>query len=81
MSKVSKLFLMYTFIIMAICWGTCMIFSFSGLSLNKDYLLYVPYLIGGWSPTIASYIVLKKNDRVKSFQDLRQEQYLSWCRL
>ncbi|CBK75713.1 hypothetical protein CIY_32320 [Butyrivibrio fibrisolvens 16/4] len=69
MSKVSKLFLMYTFIIMAICWGTCMAFSFSGLLLNKDFPLYVPYLIGGWSPTIASYIVLKKNDRVKSFKE------------
>ena len=69
MSKVSKLFLMYTFIIMAICWGTCMICSLNGLSLDKNYLLYVPYLLGGWSPTIASYIVLKKNDRVKSFKE------------
>ena len=67
MSKVSKQFLIYTFIIMAICWGTCMICSLNGLSLNKDYYLYVPYLLGGWSPAIASYIVLKKNDRVKGF--------------
>lgn len=40
-----------------------------GFSLDKNYLLYVPYLVGGWSPTIASYIVLKKNDRVKSFKE------------
>ncbi|MBO6113629.1 MAG: CPBP family intramembrane metalloprotease [Lachnospiraceae bacterium] len=69
MSKVSKQFLIYTFIIMAICWGTCMICSLNGLSLNKDYYLYVPYLLGGWSPAIASYIVLKKNDRVKDFKE------------
>ena len=43
-----------------------MICSYFGLSLNKYYFLYVPYMIGGWSPTIASFIVLKKNDRVKS---------------
>ncbi len=69
MSKVGKQFLIYTFIIMAICWGTCMICSLNGLSLDKDYLLYVPYLLGGWSPTIASYIVLKNNDRVQDFKE------------
>lgn len=58
MSKVSRQFLIYTFMIMTICWGTCMICSFNNLSLEKDYFLYVPYLLGGWSPTIASFIVL-----------------------
>ncbi len=67
MSKVSSQYLTYTFIIMGICWGTCMICSYFGLSLNKHYFLYVPYMIGGWSPTIASFIALKKNDRVKNF--------------
>ena len=69
MSKVSRQFLIYTFSIMTICWGTCMICSFNNLSLEKDYFLYVPYLLGGWSPTIASFIVLKKNDKVKSFKE------------
>ena len=69
MSKVSRQFLIYTFIIMTICWGTCMICSFNNFSLEKDYFLYVPYLLGGWSPTIASFIVLKKNDKVKSFKE------------
>jgi len=26
--------------------------------------LYVPYLLGGWSPTIASFVALKKNNRI-----------------
>ena len=69
MSKVSKHFLIVTFAIMAICWGTCMICSFNNLSLETDYFLFVPYLLGGWSPTIASYIVLKKNGKVKNFKD------------
>ena len=69
MSKVCKQFLIYTFVIMAICWGGCMICSLYGLSLKNDYILYVPYILGGWSPTIASYIVLKKNDKVKGFKE------------
>ena len=40
-----------------------MICSFNNLSLEKDYFLFVPYLLGGYSPTIASFIVLKKNDK------------------
>ena len=69
MSKVSRQFLIYTFILMIICWGTCIICSFNNLSLEKDYFLFVPYLLGGWSPTIASFIVLKKNGKVKSFKE------------
>ena len=69
MSKVSKQFLIYTFIIMGICWGTCMICSLNGLSLQNDYFLFIPYMLGGWSPTIASYIALKKNGRVENFKD------------
>ncbi len=69
MSKVSKQFLIYTFMIMGICWGICMICSLNGLSLKRDYFLYIPYMLGGWSPTIASYIVLKKNGRVNNFKE------------
>lgn len=46
-----------------------MICSFNNFSLEKDYFLFVPYLLGGYSPTIASFIVLKKNDKVKSFKE------------
>ncbi len=31
--------------------------------------LYVPYLLGGWSPTIASYVILKKQGEVTGFKD------------
>ena len=60
---------MVTFAIMAICWGTCVICSFNNLSLEKDLFLYVPYLIGGWSPTIASFIVLKNNGKVSNLRE------------
>lgn len=69
MSKLMKDYLKYTFSIMAVCWGICMICSLNNISLNENYILYVPYLLGGWSPTIASFISLKKNNEIENFKD------------
>lgn len=66
MSKLARHYLIVTFVIMAICWGTCFLCSLCGIYLSKIPLLYIPYLLGGLSPTIASYIVLKKNCQVHS---------------
>lgn len=54
---------------MLICWGICVICSFNRISLNDNYLLYVPYLLGGWSPTIASFLTLKKHNRIINAKD------------
>ncbi len=69
MNKLIKDYLIYTFLIMIICWGICVICSLNGILLNDNYLLYLPYLLGGWSPTIASFISLKKNKRVSTFKE------------
>lgn len=69
MNKLSKDYLIYTFLIMLICWGICLLCSLNGISLNGNYLLYLPYLLGGWSPTIASFLALKNNNRVTNFKD------------
>ncbi len=69
MSTLSKDYLIYTFVIMVICWGLCSICSLNGISLNENYFLYIPYLLGGWSPTIASFFALKKNNKVINFKD------------
>lgn len=69
MSKLNKDYLCYTFSIMLICWGVCVICSLNGISLNDNYLLYAPYLLGGWSPTIASFLSLKKNNRITNIRD------------
>lgn len=69
MSRLCKNFLISTFLIMFICWGCCLICSINGTSLNKYPMLYLPYCLGVWSPTIASYIVLKKEGQVKGFND------------
>lgn len=69
MSKLSKEYLLYVFSIMSVCWGICMVCSLNNISLNDNYLLYIPYMLGGWSPTIASFISLKKNNKIKNFKD------------
>ncbi len=69
MNKLIKDYLLYTFLIMIICWGLCVICSLNGILLNENYLLYIPYLLGGWSPTIASFISLKKNNKVANFKE------------
>ena len=68
MNKLSKDYLLYTFLIMLICWGICLLCSLKGTSLIDNYLLYLPYLLGGWSPTIASFLALKKNNKITNFK-------------
>lgn len=68
MSKLSKDYLLCTFSIMIVFWGIYLVCSLNGVSLDSNYLLYIPYLLGGWSPTIASFISLKKNRKVKDFK-------------
>lgn len=69
MSKLSKEYLLCTFSIMIVCWSIYLVCSLNGISLNSNYLLYIPYLMAGWSPTIASFISLKKNSEVKNFKE------------
>lgn len=69
MNKLVRQYLIVTFAIMALCWGTCILFSLCGIYLTEIPLLYIPYLLGGLSPTIASYIVEKKNCRVRSLKE------------
>jgi membrane protease YdiL (CAAX protease family) len=47
---------------MLAAWGTCFVLSINDITIKNNYFLYVPYLIGGWSPTIASFISFKKNN-------------------
>lgn len=69
MNKLSRDYLSITFFIMLVCWGICVICSFYGISLSNNYVLYIPYLLGGLSPTIASYIALKRNKKISGLKD------------
>lgn len=69
MSRVCKDYLLSTFLIMAVCWGTCVLCSINGYAMDKYYVLYVPWILGGLSPTIASYFAQKKNGTVSGLKD------------
>ena len=69
MSRLNKSYLSITFLIMLIGWGVCLLCSFNGVLLNENKWLYAPYLLGGLSPTIASYLSLKHNNRVTDVKD------------
>lgn len=85
MSKLNRNYLSLTFLIMLIGWGTCLLYSFNGTSINDNKWLYVPYLLGGWSPTIASYLSLRRSGKaadmkewLKNIFDLKQPVF-SYC--
>lgn len=69
MDKVAGQFLAVTFSLMLLCWGGCAACSLFGVFLSAVPLLYIPYLLGGLSPTVASYVVLKHNGNISSFRD------------
>ncbi len=67
--KLVRDFLLITFFIMIVFWGGCAVISQCfDLTVNNIFLR-IMHLIGGFSPTIASYISLKKHDKVKTFKE------------
>lgn len=67
--KLVKEFLIITFVIMLIFWGGCALISqIFNLTINNIFLR-IMHIIGGFSPTIASYISLKKNNKVKNLKE------------
>ena len=69
MSKLCKNYLSFTFLIMLIGWGLCLLCSFNGNSLDENKWMFVPYLLGGLSPTIGSYLSLKRNNKVNGMKE------------
>lgn len=61
--------LLITLIILIICWGVCIICGINGITKEKHTWINVPYILGAFSTTIASYIALKKNNEVSGFSE------------
>lgn len=61
--------LIITFIIAIICWGLCIILGLNGIAKDKHAWINIPYVLGAFSTTIASYITLKNNNEVTGFKD------------
>lgn len=67
--KLVKEFLIITFVIMIVFWGGCALISqIFNLTVNNIFLR-IMHIIGGFSPTIASYISLKRNKEIEDFKE------------
>lgn len=71
--KLVKEFLVITFAIMIMFWGGgALISQIFDITVNNIFLR-IMHLIGGFSPTIASYISLKRSNKVKNFKEWLKE--------
>lgn len=67
--KLVKEFLILTFIIMIVFWGGCALISQMFDITVDNIFLRIMHIIGGFSPTIASYISLKKTIKLQILKD------------
>jgi len=58
-------------------WGTLVVCSHFGISLSLSaWWLYIPFMLGGLSPTISSYVILKKHKQVSGFKEWLKNIFL-----
>lgn len=64
--KLVREYLLITFGLMLLFWGGCVFMSQAfGLTADAPWVR-IPYVLGGFSPTVASYVSLKRAGRVKT---------------
>ena len=67
--KIAIQFTSLTFALMLIFWGGLVILGWFGITIDEYPVLYVPQIIGAWTPAIASFAVLKKNKVVSGIKE------------
>ena len=67
MSKLGEKFLFWTALFTILTWGVCAVCSMNGIFITNNTFLFVVYILGGYSPTIASFVAVKRSDQPKSF--------------
>ena len=67
--KLFRQFLILTFAIMLLTWGTMIVLAQFGIVESTHPLVFILQFIGGLSPTIASYIALKRSNKITRFKE------------
>ena len=67
--KIIIQFTVLTFLIAGIAWGICVGFGLLGFTIENALWLYVFVAFCAFSPTFASYVILKKNNKVNGFRE------------
>lgn len=61
--------LLLTFAIVAVFWGLCIVLGLNGITIKTHAWMNLPWMLGAFSTTIASYVALKKNGSIDGFKD------------
>lgn len=61
--------LLLTFAILGVFWGLCIILGLNGITIKTHMWMNLPWVLGAFSTTIASYVTLKKNGNVAGFKE------------
>lgn len=67
--KIVVQFTVLAYIMSVIFWGGLSVFDHFGFTLDEYPVLNLLYLIGAWSPAIASFTVLRKNNVVSGIKE------------
>ena len=68
-------FLLFTFLLTFVCWGTIILANQFGYLVYGTPISMIIYLIGGLSPTIVAYFYLKKSKRVDDIKDFFKKAF------
>jgi hypothetical protein len=67
--KIVIQFTVLAYIIAFIFWGGLLVFEKFSFTIDEYPLLNLLYLIGAWSPAIASFVVLRRNNKVSGIKE------------
>jgi len=79
--KTTVPFLALTFLIAVVTWGICTIFGLFGFNIENASWLYIFVALCAFSPTIASYIVLKRKNEVNGIKEWLKTAFSFKCPL
>lgn len=69
MNRLCKQYLALTFVLSYFCWGVCILGNHMGILVSESLFLNLLFLLGGFAPTLASYLSLRKEKRVRGFSE------------
>jgi len=72
MNKKTGLFLLFTYLITGICWGSVFFLARSGMSEFGQPLFMILFLLGGFGPTVAPFIAIALTESKAGLEDYRK---------
>ena len=74
-------FTAFTLGITLLAWGGLVVLAQMGFMINDHFWLWILFMVGGWSPTYMSYIVLKRNNEVSGLKEWLKNVFYAKAKL